>query len=470
MTLKNYLREQIDAITNITDFIDREAATEDIKNNIYFRGPNVWILGFSILIASAGLNINSTPVIIGAMLISPLMGPIIGLGFGLGTNDSRLLKGSLKNLLVMVVISLIASYLYFLISPLDLANPTELESRTNPTIYDVIIALFGGFAGIFEQCRKKKGNVISGVAIATALMPPLCTAGYGLAHANFSFFFGALFLFFINSVFISLATYITVKYLNFKDAKYASEAIAKRTKKIVTIISILVIVPSVWSATIMIRHNNFERDVVNFISDNRDLGKWYIYDYKIETGKKNKVNLYIAGETMQEGQKLLLLNTAKNYGIDSSQVSFKEHIMSNDEISDPEKLMRGLYERTDTEINKRELEIKLLEEKIKEFNDKQIPYEQISKEIISQYPEIVNVYIARGAKYNADSTGIMSGILVAVDFKATEAEDSNDNSSKDSKKETSSKESENNTLKILKNWLKIRLHEDNITIISRQVE
>ena len=191
----------------INDQIDTEEAAQRIKGSIAFRGPNVWILAFSIIIASVGLNVNSTAVIIGAMLISPLMGPIMGIGLSLGTNDRNLLVDSFRNLLVMVVVSVLAALFYFLISPLNLVNPTELLSRTRPTIYDVLIALFGGLAGILESCRKEKGTVLSGVAIATALMPPLCTAGYGLAKGNMQYFFGAILL-------------IMTKYLRFKEAEY----------------------------------------------------------------------------------------------------------------------------------------------------------------------------------------------------------------------------------------------------------
>ena len=228
--LKSFLRGVIDVRTST----DTVKAAESIKNNIYFRGPNVWILVCAIVLASVGLNVNSTAVIIGAMLVSPLMGPIFGVGLGLGTEDTGLIKSAVKNLLIMVVISLTAATIYFLITPLKLANPTELMSRTNPTIYDVMIALFGGLAGIFEQSRKEKGTVISGVAIATALMPPLCTAGYGLASGHITYFFGALYLFSINCVFIILATYIMVKYLKFEEMQFSDGGTAKKTKTIMS--------------------------------------------------------------------------------------------------------------------------------------------------------------------------------------------------------------------------------------------
>ncbi|MDY6436521.1 MAG: DUF389 domain-containing protein, partial [Bacteroidales bacterium] len=187
------------ALINISEHIDHHTADISIRKNIEFRGPNVVILACAIIIASVGLNVNSIPVIIGAMLISPVMGPIMGMGLGLGTEDKTLLLDSLKNFGIMVVISILASSVFFLLSPLTLENQSELLARTKPTIYDVLIALFGGFAGILETSRKDKGTVIAGVAIATALMPPLCTVGYGVSRLNITFIGGALYLFIINT-------------------------------------------------------------------------------------------------------------------------------------------------------------------------------------------------------------------------------------------------------------------------------
>lgn len=177
----------------------KEAVLENVVSNISFRGANAWILACAIVVASVGLNVNSTAVIIGAMLISPLMGPIVGAGFALGTFDFPLLKKSLKNLLIATLISLVVSFIYFLLSPFKEAQ-SELLARTSPNIYDVMIAIFGGLVGVIAITRVDKGNPIPGVAIATALMPPLCTAGYGLAIGNFSFFAGALFLYLYNKL------------------------------------------------------------------------------------------------------------------------------------------------------------------------------------------------------------------------------------------------------------------------------
>jgi len=234
------IRRKFRDLANINEYIDRESAAQRIKEGIWFKGPNIWILAFSIIIASVGLNVNSTAVIIGAMLISPLMGPIVGVGFAVGTQDSSLLEQALKNLIIMVTISLLVSCIYFIVTPLNLVDPTELQARTRPTIYDVLIALFGGLAGILETCRKDRGTVISGVAIATALMPPLCTAGYGLAHLSPRFFFGALFLFLINATFIILATYLVVRYLHFEPVGELNRLNSSRGKRITSYILALI--------------------------------------------------------------------------------------------------------------------------------------------------------------------------------------------------------------------------------------
>ena len=188
---------------------DKNAVLENVRNNISFSGSNLWILMAAVFIASIGLNVNSTAVIIGAMLISPLMGPIVGAGFALGVFDFQLLRRSLKNLLIATIASLLVSSIYFLLSPFKEAQ-SELLARTSPNIYDVLIAFFGGLVGVIAITRVEKGNPIPGVAIATALMPPLCTAGYGLATGNFKFFWGALFLYTINCVFIGIATFLIV--------------------------------------------------------------------------------------------------------------------------------------------------------------------------------------------------------------------------------------------------------------------
>ena len=347
MTLNAYIRKFIRQYVYIYEEMDTEGAAQRIKSAIWFRGPNVWILAFSIIIASVGLNVNSTAVIIGAMLISPLMGPIIGTGLALGTNDTDLLKSAGKNLLVMVLVSLLASTLFFLLSPLALVNPTELEARTSPTIYDVLIALFGGLAGILENSRKERGTVLSGVAIATALMPPLCTAGYGLAHWNMHFFLGALYLFIINSVFIALATYLMVKYLRFRTVAGIDLETAKKRRNIITAILLVVLIPSIWSAFNLIRENNYERNVRNLVENNRLVGpKSYIYDFDIQG---RHANLSIAGEPLSDSLRTAFFALAKQYRIKESTLTLSEHSFGMNQ-SDMDRIINEVYDRTDLEL------------------------------------------------------------------------------------------------------------------------
>lgn len=214
---------------------DELETIESIRKGIEFKGTNLWVLIFATFVASLGLNTNSTAVIIGAMLISPLMGPIMGFGLGLGISDFDLIKRSFRNFATATVFSVITSTLFFLISPISEAQ-SELLARTQPTVYDVLIAFFGGLAGIVASSTKSKGNVIPGVAIATALMPPLCTAGFGLASGNLYYFFGAFYLYFINTVFISLATYVVVRLYNPQIemfARFKMKSSFHKTKRII---------------------------------------------------------------------------------------------------------------------------------------------------------------------------------------------------------------------------------------------
>lgn len=439
------LKQQVREIAYIQDVIDTQDATEKIKGNIWFRGPNVWILAFSIIIASVGLNVNSTAVIIGAMLISPLMGPIIGIGLALGTSDVLLLKNAAKNLLIMICISLLASCIYFLVSPLQLVNPTELEARTSPTIYDVLIALFGGFAGILESCRKEKGTVLAGVAIATALMPPLCTAGYGLAHANWHFFSGASFLFLINCVFIILATYVMAKYFHFKDTIYSDDKLRKRTKTIMTVVTLMVVIPSVLSAVSVVRNNNFERSVQQFINNNKMVGKAYIYEYKVHTHRGRKADLFFAGQALTEDEIAGIYESAEKYGISKDQLDIQEHAMGGREEA-TDKLLESIYERNDKELSQKNARIKELEAELSSIRTEAIPYAQISREIRFNYPEIQEITIGRGAQVD-DSLRVKDCIAVTAT--------------------TETAMSQSSVLKLEK-WVRIRL-EDSTAVVRNVV-
>lgn len=363
MKFLEYIRLSLRSLLNLRADLDTEAADLNIRNNIHFRGTNVLVLAFSIIIASVGLNVNSTAVVIGAMLISPLMGPIIGVGLAGSINDTRLLRDSLWNLLVMVAISLMASALYFLLSPLELANPTELEARTSPSIFDVLIALFGGAAGIVEQSRKEKGTVISGVAIATALMPPLCTAGYGIAHLNGHFFFGAMGLFGINAIFIALATYLGAKLLHFKEVQFMYDKTAKITRRWVSVFVVVVVLLSCWSAVRIVKRNNFESNAEVFVKENRSLEKAYIYDYSIDAAA-HKVEIRVTGRRMSPEMRETLYLSAVSHGIPRDALTITENtLQETDDIIRSEQLASKV-EQSEIEDARRDALILSLSEQL----------------------------------------------------------------------------------------------------------
>ena len=265
---------------------DYEAIHAEIEKGIQFRGTNLWILMFAIVVASVGLNMNSTAVIIGAMLISPLMGPINGMGYSLATYDFYLFRRSLKNFIYAVGVSLLTSALYFFLSPINEAH-SELLARTSPTIYDVLIALFGGLAGIVAISSKLKGNVIPGVAIATALMPPICTAGYGLATLQFNFFFGALYLFTINTVFIAFAALVVCQYLKFPIRSIVDPDRKKRVNRALTAVILITLVPSVYFGYQLVQNENFSQHAEYFISQVSVVEGNYLQKSNINPSNKN---------------------------------------------------------------------------------------------------------------------------------------------------------------------------------------
>lgn len=271
---------------------------ENVSKGVPFKGTNLWILFFAILVASVGLNVNSTAVIIGAMLISPLMGPIMGLGLSVAINDIDLLKKSFNNYMLAAAIGLIASSIYFFITPLDDAH-SELLARTAPNIYDVLIAFFGGMAGIIATSSKLKGNVIPGVAIATALMPPLCTAGYGLATFQWNFFFGALYLFFINTVFIGLSTLLVARFIQFPLKHWQNKDKEKRANRIIIAIVILTVVPSVYFAYDVVRSTRYTDNVDRFIANEAQFENDYLLKKDIDASRKEVILTY-GGELITE--------------------------------------------------------------------------------------------------------------------------------------------------------------------------
>lgn len=286
-------------MNKLLNFIDltkgedkKQTVLENVKSNISFRGANLWILACAIVVASIGLNVNSTAVIIGAMLISPLMSPIIGAGFALGIYDFELLKKSLKNLLIATIVSLSVSTIYFYLSPFK-ETQSELLARTSPNIYDILIAFFGGLVGVIAITRKEKGNPIPGVAIATALMPPLCTAGYGLAIGNYRFFGGAIYLYTINCVFICVATFLIVKFLKYPRLIQFEKAREKQISYVITTLTIILLLPSIYFGYTLFEERKFDQKVNSFIQ-NEFTEKGYTIIYKKTRYKSNPSSVEIA--------------------------------------------------------------------------------------------------------------------------------------------------------------------------------
>ena len=298
---------------------DKESEQEVIdrvKNGIVFRGTNLWILMFAILIASLGLNVNSTAVIIGAMLISPLMAPIIGMGFSIGVGDMDMLKQALKNFGVATIISVVTATAYFFISPLSEAQ-SELLARTSPTLYDVLIAFFGGAAGVLALACKNKGQVIPGVAIATALMPPLCTAGYGLATAQWNYFFGAFYLFFINSVFIATATFLGVKLLRFHKVHRVDSETALRSRRVMYLILLLTMIPAGVMTVNIVHRNMFEKKVNQFVKGELTSSGTRILSSHVEN---DTLQVVAVGNEITESEIDEAKKSMRQYGLDDMEL------------------------------------------------------------------------------------------------------------------------------------------------------
>ena len=391
----NTVREFLKTTLNLTNDVDIQAASENIRKNIPFRGPNVYILFVAIIIASVGLNVNSIPVIIGAMLISPLMGPITGLGLGLGTNDRELVLFSIKNLLVMVGISLLAATLYFILTPLEIDNPTELLARTRPTIYDVFIALFGGLAGVLETARKEKGTVISGVAIATALMPPLCTVGYGIANLSWQYTIGALFLFSINCIFIAMAAYLMAKFLKFPMKTVEQH----RTRYFILSYALVILLAatSIFTGYHVIRENDFTKLANRFVKKNQNIGKTYIYDSQVNIDSKPyMLELRLAGETLNEDTKEMLLRDAENYGIMRSQIVIHEDATVQVDRFNETEIVKNLMATNANNIQVRDDSIKVLNAQIAHYKQPEWPAKQLAEELQVQLPSITRLTLAKG--------------------------------------------------------------------------
>jgi len=399
--------------------IPQEEAETSIREGVSFRGTNIIILIFAILIASLGLNTNSTAVIIGAMLISPLMGPIIGLGLAIGIEDFDLLKRSLRNLVVAAVFSVLASTFYFLISPVSEGH-SELLARTSPTIYDVLIGFFGGGAGIFAIASKNKGNVIPGVAIATALMPPLCTVGYGLATWQMTYFFGALYLFLINSIYICLATFIGVKLMHFARAHTANPQRAKKLRRVVYTVSILTLLPSIYLTYTMLRQERFQQSVDRFVNEEMHFPATQVLSHNaVMAHGERHINVTLIGKLLPHDSLTLALSARlRFYGLQGAQLNViqGDNGMAAGAANKMNHSVKEIYEITQASLVQKQQQIDSLRAVLdfREANDSISA--RLAPELKVVFPQVSEIAITRAVFGNISTGGLDTANIALVNY------------------------------------------------------
>ena len=402
------------------DMEDEQEIVKQITSGISFRGANLWVLIFAIFIASLGLNVNSTAVIIGAMLISPLMGPIIGMGLAMGINDLNLMRRAVKNFGVATLISVLTAMVYFLITPLGEAQ-SELLARTSPTIYDVLIATFGGAAGILALCTKGKGNVIPGVAIATALMPPLCTAGYGLATGHFLYFLGAFYLFFINTVFISLATYAGVRLMHFHRLEFQNPALAKKAQRIVAGIAIVTMIPATIMTIGIVRRSIFDNKMNSFVKTELSQPGTQVLSSSIDEDKQ-VLNIVAVGRAISDSAEAAAKKRMEQYGLGKYSLNIIQG-EGSDSIFMLNNQLKQISSNHDVE-RKKLVEMSAEITELNKILDSYTRYEDLTQEVSGElkalYPQVRTISISRVAQSNRDTKDIKRVIaaIVSLDDKA----------------------------------------------------
>lgn len=416
--IRKFLNEYLD----LRKDKDNELATvESIRKGVEFKGANLWILIFAIFMASLGLNVNSTAVIIGAMLISPLMGPIMGVGLSVGLNDFELMKRSLKSFFITTLFSVTTATIFFLISPVA-EGQSELLARTSPTIYDVFIALMGGLAGVTALSTKEKGNVIPGVAIATALMPPLCTAGYGLATGNLIYFLGAFYLYFINSVFISLATFLGVRVMHFKRKEFVDKCREKTVRKYIVFIAVLTMCPAVY-LTVGIIQDTFFRGAVNkFVTEQLSFENTQVLDKKIITeGKVREIRVVLIGQEVPEASIAIARSKMKDYKLKDTKLVVMQG-MNNESLdisSIRAMVMEDFYKNSEQRLVEQKQKIEALEKDLKRYQS----FNELGKQIIPElkvlYPSVKSVSISHAVEISVDSLRTDTVTLAVLKFGKT---------------------------------------------------
>ena len=401
------------------DAASQEEVNSNIRKGIMIRGTNLWVLIFAIFIASLGLNTNSTAVIIGAMLISPLMGPIIGMGYSMGVYDFALLKESFRNFLIMIMVSLATSAIFFTL-PLITTTQSELLARTQPTTYDILIALFGGLAGMVAQTRKERtGTVIPGVAIATALMPPLCTVGYGLATFQFRFMLGALYLFTINTIFIALASFIVTRVMKFQMIGEIEEHRVKKLKNLMVFVIILVTLPSIIIAISIIQRSSFEANYKNFVDEAFQYDNTFVvestYEYNPSPKKQSVIEVRLFGEPLSDnviGNIRGQMTTV--YHLPKTDLIVRQSNQEGGEVA-----ISALQSNYSDMLAEKNRQIAYLQDQLSSIRTADtLAVSSMTRELGIFVPEISDMSMQRHISYNIDGTATDTAYICIIKFAA----------------------------------------------------
>jgi len=404
MVFKNLL-ERVGYYFNLMpDKEEERECIERISKEVSFKGANLWVLIFAIFLASLGLNVNSTAVIIGAMLISPLMGPIIGMGLAVGINDLDLLKRSAKNYAVATLISVLTATLFFLISPLSEAQ-SELLARTSPTLYDVLIAFCGGAAGVIALCTRGKGNVIPGVAIATALMPPLCTAGYGLATGHLLYFLGAFYLFFINTVFIALATFAGVRLMKFHQHEDLSDEQARIERRWIMSLVILTMIPAAIMTILIVRQSVFDNNVNHFIKSELQQRGTHIISHSVDKDSL-KLRVVAVGKEITETRRAKAEHQMPHYGMEGYALRIIQGTLSDSLLILENKVntLASIREVEQQQLLELSSENNRLSKQLNEYTSTEQLSAEIRPEIVTLFPQVQSFSLSHVVEFRRDST------------------------------------------------------------------
>ena len=414
ISIKNYIKEFFDLRKSKEN---EELTVESIRHGVVFKGTNLWVLIFAIFIASLGLNVNSTAVIIGAMLISPLMGPIMGFGLAVGISDFELLKQSFKSYLLTTFISVVTSTLYFSLTPLNEVQ-SELLARTSPTIYDVLIALFGGLAGIIAVSTKEKGNVIPGAAIATALMPPLCTAGFGLATGNIFYFLGAFYLYFLKSGFISFATYLGVRFMHFKRKDFVDKQREQMVRRYIIALVLVTMCPAFYLTYGIVKTTFYEASANSFIAKEFDFEHTQVISRKISYDEK-EIRVVLVGNELTQPELDKVHNSLKHYNLEDTKLTIVQG-MNSDNLDMgmlKAQVMEDFYKDSEERLQEQQEEILRLRNELRNYTT----YHQLNQQIVPElkvlYPQVESVSLSQMEVLTVDSMQKDTLIMVLMGLK-----------------------------------------------------